>query len=462
MFRRLVPLLALAILAGLPAGSALAAAPTCTAQLSILRYRPHYTASCPGQTIHGVVLEKVSNNAGVKVTWANVDPSDVTIDGNGTLASNVRYRLTLQVDDGLGGGDQPWVQTFTTLKPPAHANLHVKYITAIAPDAVLDMAHRIDKANIVAVPTNADFIDASTQSLSASAYTTALKHHQSALVVTDEDVLNSPALGKALNAYCNHGHGVVLAGQTHWDADSLSPWDVGSAVGGPTENWASHWSLFAYEVMTPDRVIGGDLAGSSVKPHFLTKGLSTFHVYDYGSGSVELRDYAQGKVLAALRRNSPYFDAHGQQSLIAEHQINGGRVVDLGYRPWSKDVSGGGFDPAESPGGALLTRALWWATNRIPPTNTHFTSKPPATSTRATVIVAMAAKDADKENAFDLHFRYRVDGGGWHMAVGTSFVLYHLSTGRRHTIYAQAIDDGGNRDAHVARYTFYVTPGALG
>jgi hypothetical protein len=46
--------------------------------------------------------------------------------------------------------------------------------------------------------------------------------------------------------------------------------------------------------------------------------------------------------------------------------------------------------------------------------------------------------------------------------VGTSFVLYHLSTGRRHTISAQAIDDGGNRDAHVARYTFYVTPGALG
>jgi hypothetical protein len=458
MFRRLVPLLALAILAGLPGGSALGTTPTCTTHLSPLRYRPQYTVTCPGETIGSVALVKTSNGNPARIATTLVDPSDVTVDADGTLASGVQYELV--VDDPLG--TELWTQNFRTLPAPAHANLHVKYITAIPADAVLDMAHRIDRANVVAVPTNADFIDASTQSLSASAYTTALKHHQSALVVTDEDVLNSTALGKALNAYCNHGHGVVLAGQTHWDADSLSPWDVGSAVGGPTESWASHWSLFAYEVMTPDRVIGGDLAGSSVKPHFLTKGLSTFHVYDYGSGSVELRDYAQGKVLAALRRNSPYFDAHGQQSLIAEHQINGGRVVDLGYRPWSKDVSGGGFDPAQSPGGALLTRALWWATNRIPPTNTHFTSKPPATSTRATVIVAMAAKDADKENAFDLHFRYRVDGGGWHMAVGTSFVLYHLSTGRRHTIYAQAIDDGGNRDAHVARYTFYVTPGALG
>jgi hypothetical protein len=78
------------------------------------------------------------------------------------------------------------------------------------------------------------------------------------------------------------------------------------------------------------------------------------------------------------------------------------------------------------------------------------------------VIVAMGAKDADKENAFDIHFRYRVDGGSWHWAVGTSFVLYHLSTGRHHTIYARAYDDGGNADRHVARYTFYVTPGALG
>jgi hypothetical protein len=385
----------------------------------------------------------------------------VTVDVNGTLGSNIQYRLKLTVDD--GSGPASWGKTFRTLKPPAHANLHVKYITAIPADAVLDMAHRIDKANVVAVPTNADFIDASTRSLSSSAYAAALKHHQSALVVTDLPVLSSDKLGAALNQFCNNGHGVVLAGQTHWRADAATPWNVTSAIGAEGGPWATHWSLFGYDLVTNDRVIGGDLATSSIKQHFLTQGLKTFHVYDYGSGSVELRDYAQAKIVAALKKNTPYFTQWGGQSLIAEDQYKGGRVVDLGYRPWAKDVSNGGFDPADgSPGGSLLARALWWATNRIPPNNTHFTSKPPSVSTRATVIIGIAAKDADKENPFDLSYRYRVDGGAWKKAVGASFALFHLATGRHHTIYARAFDDGGNRDKHVAKYTFYVTPGAIG
>lgn len=461
MFRRLVPLLALAILAGLPAGSALAA-PSCTAELTNLRFRPHYTVSCAGQTINGVELVKTSNGASVGITTSGTGTSDVIVDGNATLASNVQYKLKLMVDDGLGAGDQPWTQTFRTLKAPAHGNLHVKYITAIPAGAVLDMAHRVDRANIVAVPTNGDFIDASTQSLSTDAYTAALRHHQSALVVTDLPVLNGDKLGAALNRYCNAKHGVVLAGQTHW-LDGGAGWNVASAIGPQSGPWETNWSLYYYEDMTADRVMGGDLAAGSVQSHFLTKGLTDFHVVGFGSGAVELRDYAQGHVLAKLKKPaSGFLNTYGGQAFISEHQIQGGRVVDLGYRPWSKDVSNGGFDPAASPGGALLTRALWWATNRIPPTNTHFTSVPPKTSTRATVIVQMAAKDADKENSFDIHFRYRLDGGSWHSAVGTSFVLYHLAKGRHHTIYARAYDDGGNRDAHVARYTFYVTPGALG
>jgi hypothetical protein len=461
MLRRLVPLLALAFLAALPAGSALATTPVCTAVTGTLRYKPQYTASCPAQTITSVELVKTSNGAAVGITPTGVGTSDVTVDANGTLASNVQYRLKLTVDDGSGAA--LWTQTFRTLKPPAHPGLHVKYITAIPADAVLDMAHRIDKANIVAVPTNADFIDASTQSLSATAYTNALKHHQSALVVTDLPVLNSAGLGSALNKYCNAKHGVVLAGQTHWIVGSNGGWSQTSAIGPQGGPWEKHWSLYYYEDVTLDRVTGGDLAAGSVQNHFLTKGLTDFHVVGPGSGAVELRDYAQGHVLAKLRRpGSGFYNTYGGQFLISEHQIDGGRTVDLGFRPWSKDVSGGGFDPADSPGGSVLTRALWWATNRIPPTNTHFTSKPPSTSTRATVIVAMAAKDADKENAFDIHFRYRLDGGSWHWAVGTSFVLYHLAKGRHHTIYARAFDDGGNRDEHAARYTFYVTPGALG
>jgi hypothetical protein len=461
MFRRLVPLLALALIAGLPAGSALATTPVCTAQMSTLRYKPEYTASCPGQMIVSVELVKTSNGATVGITTTGVTTSDVTVDVNGTLASNMQYRLRLTVNDGVSG-DGTFAPTFRTLRAPAHPNLHVKYITGIPPAAVLDMAHRIDKANIVAVPTNADFIDASAVSLSASAYTNALKHHQSALVVTDEPVLNSGGLGSALNAFCNHGHGVVLAGQTHW-LDGGAGWNQTSAIGAQTGPWASHWSLYYYEDVAADRVTGGDLAAGSVKTHFLTKGLSDFHVVGPGSGAVELRDYAQGHVLARLKPGGvPFYQQYGGQFLIAEHQIDSGRAVDLGFRPWSKDVSGGGFDPAQSAGGALTARALWWATNRIPPTNTHFTSVPPKTSNKATVIVGMAARDADKENPFDLRYRYKLDGGRWKQAVGASFVLYHLAKGRHHTIYARAFDDGGNRDAHAARYTFYVTPGALG
>ena len=172
MFRRLVPLLALAILAASPAGSALATVPGCTATTGMLRYKPEYTASCPGQTITAVGLFKLSNGAAVGFTSSALGGSDVTVDVNGTLGSNIQYRLKLTVDD--GSGPASWGKTFRTLKPPAHANLHVKYITAIPADAVLDMAHRIDKANVVAVPTNADFIDAATRSLSASAYAAAL------------------------------------------------------------------------------------------------------------------------------------------------------------------------------------------------------------------------------------------------------------------------------------------------
>jgi hypothetical protein len=460
MFRRFVPLLAFAILAGLPAGSALATVPGCTAVTGTLRYRPEYTASCPGQTITAVELVKTSSGATVGITPTGVGTSDVTVDGNATLGSNVQYRLKLTVDDGSGAA--LWTQTFRTLKAPAHAKLHVKYITAIPADAVLDMAHRIDRANVVAVPTNSDFIDASTQSLSADAYTAALKHHQSALVVTDLPVLNTAGLGIALNRYCNAKHGVVVAGQTHWLAGGAG-WNQASAIGPQGGPWEKHRSLYSYEDVTVERATGGgDLAPGSVQSHFLTKGLTHFHVVGPGSGAVELRDYAQGHVLAKLKApGSGFFNTYHGEFLLSEHQIDAGRVVDLGFRPWSKDVSGGGYDPAASPGTSVLTRALWWATNRIPPTNTHFTSVPPKTSTKATVIVGMAARDADKENPFDIGYRYKVDGGSWKKAVGAAFVLYHLAKGRHHTIYARAYDDGGNVDPHPAKYTFYVTPGAI-
>jgi hypothetical protein len=125
-------------------------------------------------------------------------------------------------------------------------------------------------------------------------------------------------------------------------------------------------------------------------------------------------------------------------------------------------VSRGGFDPAKSAGGGLTARSLWWATNRIPPTDTHFSLKPANPSNRATVVFDLAAKDADPDGFRDLRFRYKVDHGSWHWAVGNSFVLYHLAQGSVHTVYGKAVDSGGNIAAHAARYTFRVSPGALG
>ena len=87
MFRRLVPLLAFAILAAAPAGSALATVPACTRPtMSTLRYKPEYTASCPGQTITAVELVKTSNSAAIGFTPTGVGTSDLTVDVNGTLA----------------------------------------------------------------------------------------------------------------------------------------------------------------------------------------------------------------------------------------------------------------------------------------------------------------------------------------------------------------------------------------
>ena len=100
--------------------------------------------------------------------------------------------------------------------------------------------------------------------------------------------------------------------------------------------------------------------------------------------------------------------------------------------------------------------------NRIPPTDTHFTMRPPNPSNKATVIFALAAKDQDPDGIRDLNFQYRVDGGRWHWAAGSSFALYHLAQGSTHTVQARAVDVAGNIDAHVARYTFSVTANALG
>lgn len=446
-----------------PAG----AAGGCTAHTTGARYRPTVTWSCAASVVSATAaVTRVSTHAAVGAdAIAGVGTTGLSLALHGDLVSGAAYRVALTYDD--GSGQTTLTTTWRTLPPPAHPGLHVEYITAIPAAAVLDIAHRMDLANIFAVPRPSDFIDAGTPpSVSLSGYTAALRGHQSALVVTDARVYGGAALATALARFCNAGHGVVVGGQTHWISGAREGWQTASAVGSETSVFASKWSMYAYDDVAANQVSTGshDLAKGSIAPNFLTKGLTHFTVIGPGSGEWYIQDYFSGRVLATLQKASSLaspFHTFGQVFLAAR-QIGAGRLVDLGFRPWSSAVDQGGFDPSHSPGGALTARALWWATNRIPPTDTHFTTTPARESNRATVFFSMAAKDQDKQTADDLHFRYRIGNGSWHRAVGDSFVMYHLAQGSTHTVYARAFDSGGNVDAHVAKFTFHVLPGALG
>ena len=78
-----------------------------------------------------------------------------------------------------------------------------------------------------------------------------------------------------------------------------------------------------------------------MKPHFLTHGLHSFTVIGPGSGEPIIQDYSSGHMLATLQHES----ASGSpfhtfpQVFLAARQIGAGRVVDLGFRPWSAAVT---------------------------------------------------------------------------------------------------------------------------
>jgi hypothetical protein len=458
----LITLLASLLATGTPAPAG--AAGSCTAHVTALRYRPRITWTCATAiTAPSAVVRRASTHAvAATAGLAQPTPTTLALDVRGDLASGATYSVTLAYTD-LGGAETQ-TTTWKTLPPPAHPGLHVEYITAIPADAVLDIAHRMDLANIFAVPRSSDFIDAAAVTLTVKQYEKALAGHQSALVVSDEAVRGRPGLAGALAWFCNHGHGVVLGGQTHWITGAQEGWQQASAIGSASSVFAARWSMYAYDDVAPDQVSTGShqLAPGSILANFLTKGLRHFTVIGPGSGEPIIQDYFSGRVLATLKKQSSGpFSTFGQV-LLAARQIGSGRLVDLGFRPWSSAVDQGGFDPSASPGGALTARSLWWAMNRIAPTDTHFTTKPSNPSSRATVIFGMAAKDQDRQTADDLHFRYRVDHGSWHRAVGDDFVLYHLAQGSTHTVYARAFDSGGNQDAHIAHYTFRISANALG
>ncbi len=466
MQRGVFGLLAVAVALMAPAPAAMAIGPSVlvSATTNADRYRPqvvfeYATPVMLSDSATQVSLHKVGGTAQVPVTVIGSGTTTITLQIEGTLAFGSSYVAAITRDDSTTDST-----TWATRAKPAHPTLKVKVVTALAPDAVDDIVRRLDRANLLAVPHTGDLVDISAatgRALSGSD----LKGYQAALVVTDRDVTGQLAAAGALSSFATAGHGVVLGGQTHWTTGVA--WTSLSAIGASSGTWATNWSPLGYS--TPSTIVGGTLRPSSVQPHFLTKYLSSLTVLGAGSGREATQQVWSQGVLARLQAQpGVHYDVG--QSLLAIHwdtPDHRGRVVDLGFNPWSSDVAsgGGGFDPAVSPqAGPLVTRALWWAMNRIPPTHTHFTSKPPSPSPFATVSFSLAAADADPASAFtQLRFQYRVGHGVWKWASGgSSFALYHLTPGRRYTVRARAVDSGNNRDARPAVYTFRLSPGAYG
>src|SRR5581483_9591828 len=114
----------------------------------VLRYQPVITFTYPyvfpGGTVSSTFV-RVSNSAPVTFTQTvttSASSFSVQLAVQGTLASNQLYRATVQPD-----GATPDSITFRTLPLPAHPTLHAKIITAIPPEAVADIAQRLDCAD---------------------------------------------------------------------------------------------------------------------------------------------------------------------------------------------------------------------------------------------------------------------------------------------------------------------------
>jgi hypothetical protein len=465
MHRRFLCLVAaVAVLAG-PASVARASSPSFIAATTTPdRYMPvlafdYGTAVSVADPATQVSLHRSGSAAAVPFTLSGSGTSTLTIQVTGSLAAGQTYVASVLVD----GESSPDIATWTTRAVPLHPTTRIKIVTALEPDAVEDIVRRLDRSNVTAVPRPADLVDVAADT--GGTLTSAdLTGYHVALVVTDQDVWDQIGLGSALAAFAAKGRGVVLGGQTHWTTGGT--WTAASAIGGNTGTWATNWSPLGY--FDPPAVEGGTLVKSSIVPHYLTRGLTALDVQTAGSGIHYVHQSWTAQVLAKLQ--SPSYA--GGQAILATHwetKDHPGRVVDLGFNPWSSAVAsgGGGFDPSQ-PGGAqagpLIARAVWWAANRIPPVSTRFTSKPPRVHQLATVLFTMTATDPDKSSPFaTLRYQYRVNKGRWNWARGgTSFALYHLPAGRSYTVRARAVDFAGNIDPRPAVYRFRLTSDARG
>ncbi|MDX6593036.1 MAG: hypothetical protein QOJ13_2232 [Gaiellales bacterium] len=467
MHRRLFCLAALA--AGLVGPTPLAQASSPSAFLGAIttpdRYMPQVVfaydiAVAVSDPATQVSVHRFGSATPVAFTLSGSGSTALTIQITGSLAYGQKYVASVRPDLDATADTFDW----TTRGEPKHRTTRVKIVTALEADAVDDIVRRLDRANLTAVPRAADLVDVAADTgrpLTAADLT----GYHTALVVTDQDVADQSGVGAVLAAFAAKGRGVVLGGQTHWTTGG--PWTAFSALGGAGGKWATEWSPFEYT--DPAVIEGGTLKPSSLVSHYLTSGLTMLEVHGAGSGREYVHQSWTSQALAKLQSTADY--PSGQTILGAhwETKDHPGRVLDLGFNPWSTGVAsgGGGFDPSQPDGAQaapLIARSVWWAANRIPPTSTRFVTKPPRVHILATVLFTMSATDPDKSSPFaTLRYQYRVNKGPWRWARGgTSFALYHLPAGRSYTVRARAVDFAGNIDAKPAVYTFRLTSGASG
>jgi hypothetical protein len=423
----------------------------------VVEYSTPVTVTDPAAQI---LIHRAGSATPVDFTLNGSGTTSLTIQVTGSLAAAQTYLASVQ-PDGHAADTVSW----KTRAQPRYPRLRVKVVTALEPDAVDDLVRRLDRANLTAVPRPADVVDIAADTgrpLTAAD----LDRYRVAYVVTDQDVTGQPGAAALLAAFAHKGNGVVLGGQTHWTSGGLA-WTSASALGDLTSTWATEWSPFEYT--DPAAVEGGTLQAGSVVSHFITHGLTSLRVYTAGSGREYVHQSWTAQSLAKLQPTAAYPTGQALLGVHWETSDHPGRIVDLGFNPWSTAVpsGGGGFDPSQPDGAQaapLIARALWWATDRIPPVGTRFTSKPPRVYRYATVLFTLTATDPDKSSPFAvLRYQYRVNRGRWRWATGgSSFALYHLPGGRTYVVQARAVDFAGNIDPHPAAYAFRLTPGASG
>jgi hypothetical protein len=447
MGRRALALLCFACLA-LPAGAAASnptGVPTVTTTAD--RWKPVIVFAYPSPVTVQPANVSVHRVGGTTQTPFQLDVfgGTVTISVDASLPANSTYFASVLPD----GDSVPDTKTWKTRVAPAHPTLHAKIITSLDPAAADDIVRRLDRSNLLAAPKLADLVDVS-QATGRTLTAADLTGYQSALVVTDSTVGAPAVLANVLAGFTGKGHGVVTGGETHWSDDGPD-WTVASAVtNGLSSSWDSHWSMFA--ISQPYVVTGGNLAPATRQTHFLTRYLTSFHVIGPSSGQCAIKDYFSGIVLARLDSSTGCPASEKRQVFLSARQINGGRVVDLGFNPWSNAVAGGGYDPAVSNGAGLVARALWWATNRIPPTGTHFTYKPPNPAHYNTIWFTAAGSDPDPPtHGNPMGYQFKVNRGAWKRATGTTLLLKNLRPGY-YTVYARAVDSGGNVDPRPAHF----------